>query len=113
MASCLRRGAPLSESKSYFDQIKGLRAVFKHLIENCDSATRDALDIDGPQFQCAFGEIVGCLTEALEHVTIKPKEDHFNQMILREFRDRLAVRHLDIQRKVAEVYHKTERTYSR
>jgi hypothetical protein len=109
MDLCLRSGGSRSESQLHFTQINALRVLFKHLVENRESTGRDELDIEGPKFQCAFEEIVDCLTDALEHVTKKPKNESYNQMILREFRDCLAVRQQDIQRKVDEIGHRVER----
>jgi hypothetical protein len=109
MDLCLRSGGSRSESQLHFAQIKALRVLFKHLVENCESTRHDELDIGGPKFECAFIEILDCFTGALEHVTKKPKSDSYNQMILREFKGRLAVRQQDIQRKVDEVDHSSVR----
>jgi hypothetical protein len=109
MDLCLRSRASRSQSQLHFAQIKALRVLFKHLVETCESTRREELDLGGPKFQCAFTEILTCFTEALEHVTKKPKEDAYNQMILIEFRDRVAVREQDIQRKVDEIDYRIER----
>jgi hypothetical protein len=103
MRTCSERRAPFSQVKSNMSQIRALQLISRTVVKNYARSGLDELNMDGPKFQFVFSEIVDCFTDALKNATKKPKEDYFNQIIMKEFRDLIAVREPDIRRKVAKI----------
>jgi hypothetical protein len=103
MRTCTERRAPLSQMKSNMNQIRALQLLSGTVVKTHPQSRSDELNMDGPKFEFVSSQILACFTDALTNVTKKPKEDFFNQTILKEFRDLLAVREPEIRRKLPKI----------
>lgn len=84
--------------KSITDQIKALRELTHTLTESDEVAKRDVLNFDGPKFQYVLREIVDTFKRSLKEAGI---DASITDNLLRIYRDKMAVKELELRRDLA------------